>query len=111
MKTFILHAALAVATLTMSFSYGQEVETKNTVEVLKETKKQIIAEEKAALKKTVEQINLQLENNEITSTEADKLKSEAAQKHALNIDLTFLKGKNIVKSLHWAEKSVKITIL
>lgn len=86
MKTFILHAALAVATLTMSFSYGQEVETKNTVEVLKETKKQIIAEEKAALKKTVEQINLQLENNEITSTEADKLKSEAAQKHALNIE-------------------------
>ncbi|MDT0555773.1 hypothetical protein [Patiriisocius hiemis] len=86
MKTFILHAALAVATLTMSIAYGQETKEKTQIEILKETKQQIITEEKAALKKAVEQINSKLENNEISSTEADNLKNEAAQKHALNIE-------------------------
>ena len=57
-----------------------------TIETLESNKEKIIEEEKEALKKEVETINLQLENEEITQTEADDLKNKAAEKHALNIE-------------------------
>lgn len=60
--------------------------TAEKIERLEQKKEEIVAEEKAALKQTVETINLQLEKNEITREEADRLKEEAAKRHALNIE-------------------------
>lgn len=64
---------------------GQEETPAQKVEQLEKQKEKIIAEEKAALKKEVERINLRLENKEIDWEQAEKLKSDAAKKHASNI--------------------------
>ena len=53
---------------------------------MEQQKEQIIAEEKADLKKSLEAISLKLENREISPAEADRLREEAAKKHALNIE-------------------------
>ncbi len=64
-------------------------ENKNDIEKegsLQQKKEQIIDEEKEALKKEVIVINTQFNNGEITTEEADRLKEEAAEIHALNIE-------------------------
>lgn len=72
--------------LGMQIVQAQETEVPQEVKRLEEKKEQIIAEEKAALKKEVEAINARLEAREISISEANKLKEEAAKKHALNIE-------------------------
>lgn len=74
--------------LFLSFSavHAQETPVPAQVERLEQQKEKIIAEEKEALKKTVEKINLKLEKQEITKVQAANLKEEAARKHALNIE-------------------------
>lgn len=74
--------------LFLSFSavHAQETPVPAQVERLEQQKEKIIAEEKDALKKTVEKINLKLEKQEITKVQATNLKEEAARKHALNIE-------------------------
>jgi len=86
MKTIILYAALALASLSTSLVYSQEEEPQAKIEVLKASKEQIIAEEKEALKKEVEAIMARVESAEITSNQAEILKREAAEKRALNIE-------------------------
>ncbi len=83
MKNIIILFSLL---LSLSAVHAQETPVPAQVERLEQQKEQIITEEKAALKKTVEQINLQLERQEITRAQADTLKEEAAKKHALNIE-------------------------
>ena len=56
------------------------------IEVLKELKEKIKAEEREKLKAEVEAINQRLDKGEISQNEAEKLKKEAAKKHALNIE-------------------------
>lgn len=56
------------------------------IDRLEETKKSITEEERAYLKQEVEMINQRLDRGEITSTEAETLKKEAALKHAANIE-------------------------
>ena len=56
------------------------------VETLKSQKEQVILNEKEALKRQVSLINIQLGKKEISDDEAQKLKEEAAKKHALNIE-------------------------
>lgn len=70
----------------MQFIQAQEKEIPQEVKRLEEKKEQIIAEEKAALKKEVESINARLEAREISMDEATRLKEAAAKKHALNIE-------------------------
>ncbi|MFI1773107.1 hypothetical protein [Thalassobellus citreus] len=64
----------------------QNVNNENKIEKLKAKKEAIISEERNFLKEKVEAINIRLDNGEVTSEEAEKLKKEAAKKHALNID-------------------------
>ena len=64
---------------------AQEKTSREKIEQLEKQKEQIITEEKEALKKQVEAINKRAEAKEIDWEEAEKLKSEAARKHALNI--------------------------
>lgn len=56
------------------------------IETLRSLKETIEAEEKNLLREAVESINERLDKGKITKTEADKLKKEAAKKHALNIE-------------------------
>ena len=56
------------------------------IDKLIELKKRIEKEERAFLKIEVENINKRLEFEEITATEAETLKKEAAKKRALNIE-------------------------
>lgn len=69
---------------------AQETETEKNnaakIELLKKSKADIEKEEKEALKKEVEKINSQLDKGDITVAQAETLKKEAAQKHALNIE-------------------------
>lgn len=56
------------------------------IDRLEETKKTIANEERDFLKQEVETINQRLDRGEITSTEAENLKKEAALRHAANIE-------------------------
>lgn len=86
MKTLITYIALCLFTYTLCEAQTIEITQEKRIEVLKKQKEDIIAQEKEELKVKVEAINERLDNNEITIQEADDLKEEAAQKHALNIE-------------------------
>lgn len=86
MKTItILFSLFLLNTITPQV-FAQTETNREKIEQLEQQKEKIIAEEKEALKKTVEIINKRLEDQEITRAEADRLKEEAAKKHALNIE-------------------------
>jgi len=59
---------------------------KEKIETLKTLKQSIKNEERELLKARVETINQRLDRGDISQNEADKLKKEAAKKHALNIE-------------------------
>lgn len=86
MKKATIFLILCSALLFTPLVQAQEETIPEKIERLEQQKEQIIAEEKEALRKTVESINEKLENKEITREEADRLKEEAAKKHALNIE-------------------------
>ncbi|MGB7841752.1 MAG: hypothetical protein WBL21_03100 [Salinimicrobium sp.] len=87
MKKFTLVFAVLFMSLTAFPVQAQEEQDSARVKIerLEQQKEKIIAEEKEALKKEVEAINSRLEKKEIDWEEAEKLKSETAKKHALNI--------------------------
>ena len=91
---------------------AQEKTVSEKIEALEKEKENIIAEEKEALKKEVEKINLRYEKKEIDWEEAEKLKSEAAKKHAMNIQnrvavidnqLALLRRENDVEKEDWGD--------
>tara|TARA_R110002073_G_scaffold148335_3_gene301403 strand:- start:23 stop:1039 length:1017 start_codon:yes stop_codon:yes gene_type:complete len=66
---------------------AQEPATKSeSIDMLIKLKKTIEQEEREALKTKVEAINQRLDKGEISQNEANLLKKEAAEKHALNIE-------------------------
>lgn len=82
-----------VLVLISSMTYGVSAQSsdgdnsiKEKIEILNKEKKRIQEEEKDALKKEVEAINKRLDQGAISKETAEKLKTEAAQKHALNIE-------------------------
>ncbi len=86
MKIFTFCIAAVLWAIAVSFGMAQETGQDNEIEILKSSKEQIIKEEKEALRKEVEAINKRLDNNQITYAEAERLKKEAAEKRALNIE-------------------------
>jgi hypothetical protein len=93
--------------------FAQEEETSSVIqekiEKLEREKEGIRNDEKRKLKAAVFAIDTRLKNNEINQEEADRLKKEAAEKHALNIEnrlaivdnkIELLKRNN---SLAWEE--------
>ena len=66
--------------------FAQEnTDNSEKIKLLEQKKEELISEEKEALKREVIEINERLDNEEITVQEADVLKLEVADKHALNI--------------------------
>lgn len=86
MKTITIYLTIILLSVGMQQMQAQQQTTEEKIERLEQKKEEIVAEEKAALKQTVEAINRQLENNEISREEANRLKEEAAKKHAMNIE-------------------------
>lgn len=99
MNTITKHVVLLILCLITSTITAQEqqkdsiskgtipyVESGLKIDRLEETKKTIANEERAFLKQEVETINQRLDKGEITNAEAEKLKKEAALRHAANIE-------------------------
>lgn len=74
-----------ILTAAVQQSFAQE-NNADKIEALREQKIVVEEKEKAQLKEEVEAINERLDNGEITSEEATRLKNEQAEKHALNIE-------------------------
>lgn len=88
MKLITITIAFSLWLFAALYAQAQEIDhdTQTAVEQLTELKEKIIQEEKDALLADVENINARLENQTITNEEAETLKQEAAEKHALNIE-------------------------
>lgn len=86
MRTIILYIAISIFSFSLCTAQTVEITKGNKVEVLKQKRKDVVAEEKEELRKEVEEINERLDNNEITLEKANELKEQAAKKHALNIE-------------------------
>ena len=89
MKSLItISTALTMFFLASNYSHAQEkqVDSLSVVEKFSRVKKEIVQQEKNALKIEVENINKRLETGSIDQAEAEILKSAAAKKHALNIE-------------------------
>ena len=85
-KLATFYTAIALSLFAFTYGNAQEVEARTTLEVLNDAKESIIQQEKAALKEEVENINKRVLSGNLTEAEADTLKKEAAEKHALNIE-------------------------
>lgn len=74
--------------LSVSLLNAQESDQDNSeqIETLKSYKKQVEKEERELLKAEVEIISEQLKSGKISENEAERLKKQAAQKHAKNIE-------------------------
>ncbi|MEM0519166.1 hypothetical protein [Aequorivita flava] len=87
MKSIIaITTALTICLLTSGYVQAQVATNKNSIEHLSSLKEKIIQEEKDALKTEVERINSLLNSDGVTEAEAESLKQNAAEKHALNIE-------------------------
>lgn len=110
MKLSTISILLALWVVSISTVKAQEVNVTVKIEKLNSSKEKIIDEEKEALKVEVEAINRQLENEEITLAEAGKLKNEAAEKHALNIENRIAIIDNKIALLERNNSDVQINI-
>lgn len=86
MKTIILYIVISIFSLSLCTAQTVEITKGNKVEVLRQKRKDVVAEEKEELRKEVEEINERLDNQEITFEKANELKEQAAKKHAMNIE-------------------------
>lgn len=91
MKTLIISIVIFMAGLLFQHAHAQiSIESGSTteweIEKLTAKKEEVRTEEKQALKQEVKAINERLEQGEIDWQEAEKLKKEAAEKRALNIE-------------------------
>ena len=86
MKTIIVTLTLIMFSFVMQEMQAQNDSIANKTEKLETLKQKIIDEEKESLKNDLERIQMRLDNKSITYEEADRLKREAAEKRALNIE-------------------------
>jgi hypothetical protein len=94
MKIITICISIFLLSFGMQDLQAQKEKVPQKTERLEQQKEQIIAEEKAALKESLEAISLRLENKEITTEEAKRLREEAAKKHALNIENRLAMAEN-----------------
>lgn len=85
MKTLIFYITLALFTFSNQQVRSQDQKEISRQEYVEKEKDKIQKEEKAALKLELEAINRRLEKGEVSPYEADKMREEVAENHALNI--------------------------
>ncbi len=87
MQTITKYLMVFILSFSVQLMNAQEPATKSeSIDMLIKLKKTIEQEEREALKTKVEAINQRLDKGEISQNEANLLKKEAAEKHALNIE-------------------------
>jgi len=89
MQTITKYLVLIILSLSLTKVCAQDqsnTSNKEKIETLKDLKHSIKNEERELLKARVEAINQRLDKGGISQNQADKLKKEAAKKHALNIE-------------------------
>ncbi|MEP0264528.1 hypothetical protein [Dokdonia sp.] len=86
MKKMILFALVATMGLFVQNVHAQDETIEEKIEVLEARKQEIVELEKEALREEVKAIMKELEEKKITEIEANRLKKEAAEKRALNIE-------------------------
>ncbi|MFZ0490470.1 MAG: hypothetical protein WBV11_01525 [Salegentibacter sp.] len=85
MKALIFYVAVTFFTLSSELVQAQEQKEPTRQEYLENQKEKILEEEKGKLKAKLAGINRRLEEDEISPYEADRMRKEEAEKHALNI--------------------------
>ncbi len=85
MKALIFYVAITFFTLSNELVQAQEQKEPTRQEYLENQKEKILKEEKEKLKAKLADINRRLEEDEISPYEADRMREEEAEKHALNI--------------------------
>lgn len=89
MQTITKYLVLLILSFSIIQAHAQDennTEKKEKIEHLENLKQRIKNNERELLKAKVETINQRLDKGEISQTEANRLKKEAAKKHALNIE-------------------------
>ena len=87
MQTITKYLMVFILSFSVQLMNAQEPATKSeSIDMLIKLKKTVEQEEREALKTKVEAINQRLDKGEISQNEANLLKKEAAEKHALNIE-------------------------
>ena len=90
MQTFTKFLAVIVLGLSVQVTSAQDTiqnpNNQQKINDLMERRANVEAQEKEALKQEVEAINQRLKNGDITESEAETLKTQYAEKRALNID-------------------------
>ncbi len=87
MQTITKYLVLIMLSLSVQYVNAQiSTENEYNINLLEERKETIKNSEREALKVEVEAVNKQLDDGEITESEAELLKKELAQKRALNIE-------------------------
>ena len=94
MKIIITYLSIIVLSLAFTTIQAQEKQSDSTRTIYKEleikklikSKKTVELKEKAFLKEDILAINIRLKKGEVTVAKANSLKTEAAQKRALNIE-------------------------
>lgn len=86
MNRIIFYITIVVVVFCVQNLAAQTYDYQEEIKSLTEYKNQIEASEKEGLQKDITKIEERLNKNEITKEEAQKLKEEAAQKRALNIE-------------------------
>ena len=87
MQTITKYLIVFILSFSVQLMNAQEPVTKSeSIDMLIKLKKTVEQEEREALKTKVEAINQRLDKGEISQNEANLLKKEAAEKHALNIE-------------------------
>lgn len=85
MKIKMTQVAVFILFFMAQISMAQE-QLQSKISKLEKLKIEVTIQEKEALKSEIEQINKRLENDQLTTAEAQLLKEEAAKKRALNIE-------------------------
>ncbi len=83
---YLILIILSLSVQLISAQEGSNTSKKEDIENLENLKESIKKEERELLKAKIEAINRRLDTQEISKSEADSLKKEAAKKHALNIE-------------------------
>jgi len=121
MKTIIVTLSLIIFGFALQEMQAQNdsipVSSKDSLTIksdyLEKQREKIMEEEKAALKIKLERIQMRLDNKSISQEEADRLKKEAAEKHALNIEnrIAILENKIALEERNGAAYRSSIELL
>ncbi len=121
MKTIIVTLSLIIFSFALQEMQAQNdsipLSSKDSLtiksEYLEKQREKIVEEEKGELKIKLERIQMRLDNKSITQEEADRLKKEAAEKHALNIEnrITILENKIALDERNKSDYGTSIELL